>query len=361
MRSNIITQKIRVKLLLSIVICYIVAVYCSMFSVSFIKSILVDDTKALSKTTEDIFSFSYFAVYIIAYILIFFFISKKKIEYIEYITKQVKIIADKNFSSTLEVRGDDEFAQLSRSINYMSIELKKKFEKERELEKSKTELITNISHDLRTPLTAIIGYLDLLKNEKYKNREEEKEYLISTYNLSIKLKMLIDELFEYTKLSSSGITLDLEEVDLGSILIQILGEYTPVFESKDLNIISDIDEKIPVKIDIEKIVRVFDNIFSNAQKYSVTPSNIIVNVKNKADTVCVSVSNKGEYIEQDKLSKIFENFYRMDVSRTSNIEGSGLGLAISKKIVDLHQGEIWAECHGDIITINISLPISYSE
>ena len=213
--------------------------------------------------------------------------------------------------------------------------------------------------DLRTPLTAIIGYLDILKNKKHKDIEQESEYLNSTYNLSIKLKKLIDELFEYTKLSSSGIELKFEEVDLGLILNQMLGEYTPVFEAKGLSIIKDINEELYTKIDIEKIVRVFDNVLNNAEKYSIKPSQIIVNAETKSEAIYISISNKGEHIEQDKLNKMFEKFYRADVSRSSNVEGSGLGLAISKKIIELHNGEIWGECDGEMIRIYIKLPISH--
>lgn len=241
----------------------------------------------------------------------------------------------------------------------MSLDLKNKFEHERKIENTKTELITNVSHDLRTPLTAIIGYLDILKSKKYRDKEEENEYLNSTYNLSIKLKKLIDELFEYTKLSSNGIELKLEKVNLSSILTQMLGEYTPVLEAKGLRIKADINEELHTKIDIEKIVRVFDNILSNAEKYSIKPSDIVVKAENKVGSAYISISNKGERIKQDKLSKMFEKFYRADISRSSNIEGSGLGLAISKKIVELHNGQIWAGSHDDMITIHIKLPISH--
>lgn len=297
-----------------------------------------------------------FAVGIIVFFVTFLLLVNNKIKYIKYISEQVGKIANEELGLSLKVRGNDELAELCKSINSMSKQLKDKFEYEREIENTKNELITNISHDLRTPLTAIIGYLDILKNEKYKSREDEREYITSTYNLSIKLKKLIDELFDYTKLSSSDIALELEEVDLSSILMQMLGEYTPVLEAKGLRIITDIEKEIPAKIDIEKIVRVFDNILSNAEKYSIKPSEINVKAENKSGYAGISISNEGEHIEQDKLNKMFEKFYRVDISRSSYNEGTGLGLAISKKIVELHNGQIWAECDGNIITINVRLP-----
>ena len=130
-----------------------------------------------------------------------------------------------------------------------------------------------------------------------------------------------------------------------------------MLESKDLRVVTQIsDAELPVKVDVEKMVRVFENILSNAEKYSSKPSEIIVKTDNKGDYVVISISNKGEHLEQDKLNRMFEKFYRVDISRSSNIEGSGLGLAISKKIVELHDGQIWADCDSDIVTINVILP-----
>lgn len=292
------------------------------------------------------------------FVLFFLLISGKHINYINYIAKQVKLIANGNLGKILEVRGNDELAQLCININSMSKELKDKFEHERDLESAKSELITNVSHDLRTPLTPIIAYLDILRNEKFTTREEEKEYLNSSYNLSIKLKNLIDELFEYTKLSSKEVHLDLAAVNILPILNQIIGEYSPIIESKGLKVVTKLPNvELLVNIDVEKIVRVFENILSNAEKYALRPSDIIFEGDIINNDVVISISNKSEHLNQDKLDKMFEKFYRVDISRSSNVEGSGLGLAICKKIVELHKGQIWAECKEDIITIYIKLPI----
>ncbi|MBL4931790.1 HAMP domain-containing sensor histidine kinase [Clostridium paridis] len=290
------------------------------------------------------------------FILFFLLLSNRHIKYIRYMAKEIKAIASGNLGQQLEVKGKDELAELCVNINFMSKELKDKFEYERELEKNKAELITNISHDLRTPLTPIIAYLDILKSEKFTTKEELNEYLNSSFNLSIKLKTLIDELFEYTKLSNREINLELVKVNICPIINQIIGEYSPMLENKGLKVIPrSFDEEIFVNIDIEKIVRVFENILSNAEKYSFKPSDILINLEKDKDNIIVSISNKGEHLNQDELNKIFEKFYRVDVSRSNKIQGSGLGLAISKKIVELHGGEMWAECKRDIITVFIKL------
>ncbi|MCT8977227.1 HAMP domain-containing histidine kinase [Clostridium sp. CX1] len=359
MKSNIFTRRISIQLILA----FVISVFFGFLSV-FVFAAFIAQPYILAKANSitileyNIIALIIFAIGIAVFLIMFLLLVNNKIKYIKYISKQVSKIANEELGLSLKVRGNDELAELCKNINIMSKQLKEKFDYERELENTKNELITNVSHDLRTPLTAIIGYLDILTNEKYKAKEE-KEYLNSAYNLSIKLKKLIDELFEYTKLSSSDIFLELVETDIGSILIQILGEYAPVFETKGLGIITYIcDTKLPVKVDIEKIIRVFDNVLGNAEKYSNKPSDIIVRAYRNEDNIIISVSNKGKDIKKDKLDKMFEKFYRMDNSRSSKIEGSGLGLAISKKIVELHNGQIGAESNEDIVTINIRLPIA---
>jgi len=235
--------------------------------------------------------------------------SSRHIKYINYITNEIKLITSKNLGQTLQVRGNDELSELCININLMSKELKDKFEYERRLEREKSELITNVSHDLRTPLTPIIAYLDILRNEKFNTKEQANEYINSSYNLSIKLKKLIDELFEYTKLSNSGVALEFVEVDICPILNQIIGEYTPMLENKEVKVITNIpNDELPVNIDIEKIIRVFDNILSNTEKYSFKPSDIIISVENNIDNIVISFSNKGEHIHRIHWIRCLKNF-----------------------------------------------------
>ncbi|MHC1681454.1 MAG: sensor histidine kinase [Clostridiaceae bacterium] len=359
MKNPIKTRSLGINLLIKIAFSILISL--GIYSVvSYIFCLIyINNLKNLSILLINLICFGIFIAAIIVSIIIFLLLIRREIKYINYIKKQVKFIANRNLGATLEVRGQDELAELCESINYMSLELKRSFEKERELENTKNELITNISHDLRTPLTAIIGYLDILKNEKFDNKESEKEYLNSTYNLSIKLKKLIDALFEYTRLSNSEIKLNLDRVDINAVLNQLLGECTPVFERKGLKIIKDFSEKEQIiEVDIEKIIRVFDNILSNAEKYSYTCSDILIKVKNNNDHILFSFLNKSDPISKENLSKVFDRFYRVDVSRTNKIPGSGLGLAISKRIVELHHGRIWIECSEDTIKVNITLPIN---
>lgn len=359
MKNPIKTRSLGVNLLIKITFSIFVSTFIYLTS-SYTSCLVIIHNR--NNINDLLINLIYLAIFVIAtmvFIITFLLLIRREIKYINYIGKHVKFIANRNLGTTLEIRGRDELAELCKSINYMSLELKRSFEKERELENTKNELITNISHDLRTPLTAIIGYLDILKNEKFGNKESEKEYLNSTYNLAIKLKKLIDELFEYTRLSNSEIKLNFESVDINAVLNQLLGEYTPVFERKGLKIIKDFPDKEQIaEVDIEKIIRVFDNILSNAEKYSYKSSDISITIENNNKNILFSFSNKCDPISQESLAKIFDRFYRVDVSRQSKIPGSGLGLAISKRIVELHHGQILVEYYGDTIKINIRLPIN---
>lgn len=171
----------------------------------------------------------------------------------KHITESVHHIANGNLGLTIRTESRDELTQLAQHINYMSEELENKFEHERQLERVKSELISSVSHDLRTPLTSIIGYLDLLKKEQYNSKAQFQEYLETIYSKSQRLKYLIDELFEYTHLSSPDVTLNRSKTDLSALLEQITGEYIPIFEKEQLTVRKSItEEHVPVCIDIER-------------------------------------------------------------------------------------------------------------
>ena len=193
-------------------------------------------------------------------------------------------IANGKLGLTIEMKGNDELSRLAENVNSMSTELANKFEYERQLEMAKNELITNISHDLRSPLTSIIGYLDLLRKGKYSNQNQLIEYLDTSYSKSKKLESLINELFEYTRLSSPDVKLNMNEADLAGLLEQLIGEYVPIFEKEKLTVVKAIPEDtILAAIDVEKMVRVYENLFMNAIKYSVKPSklSIILDVRDQ--------------------------------------------------------------------------------
>lgn len=293
---------------------------------------------------------------IVIFIILFLLLTRNKMQYIEDISQGLIEISKGDLNYRVPSKGNDELSTLSANINNMAYELNSKIEKERSAEKAKNELITNVSHDLRTPLTSIMGYLGLLKNKKYESEDQMEEYLDIAYNKSEKLKILIEDLFEYTKLTNEKINLEKEPVALNEFLEQLVEEMVPIFEENNLTLLTDIPkEKLIVDVDINKILRVFENLLMNAVKYSVKPSEINVKLYRENTFAVVCTENIGEHIQENDLKKIFDRFYRLEKSRSTSTGGSGLGLAIAKSIVELHGGEIEAKCEGKKISFFVKL------
>ncbi|WP_142413342.1 sensor histidine kinase [Hathewaya massiliensis] len=293
----------------------------------------------------------------IIFILVFLTITKKKIEYIEYISNSLREISKGDLEYNVEVKGYDELAILASDINYMEREIKEKIENERLAEKTKSELITNVSHDLRTPLTSVMGYMGLVKDKKYSSEEEREEYLNIAYNKAEKLKILIEDLFQYTKMNNQGLSLDKREIDINELIRQLIMELSPTAEEKNIEFLDNMGNKrVIINVDGDKISRVFENILSNAVKYSPSGEKISILCEDTSVSTIITVENLcGNGITKEELDKIFERFYRGDKSRNSDTGGSGLGLAIAKSIVDMHGGDIWANLNGDMVSFNVRL------
>lgn len=300
-----------------------------------------------------------FFIGVIVFIFLFFYITKRKMKQIEAMAQGVNEIAKGNLAYRIEEKGQDEMALLTKNINQMAEELMVNIEKEREIEKQKNELITNVSHDLRTPLTSIMGYLRLLRDAKYDNREQYDEYIKIAFSKSEQLKNLIEDLFEYTKLTNESIVLEKQEVCINEMLDQLIEELVPQAEEHGLSFAKEFPEdRIYANIDSEKIVRVFDNLLMNAIKYSKDEGEITVSLRKEETNIQISVANQSEEFTKEELKNLFERFYKKDQSRSRISEGSGLGLAIAKSIVDLQGGEIRVEYEDGVVRFIISLPVA---
>lgn len=359
MRKVAFRNRLTVKLLFISVISLVVSiVVTNLTSQLAIYLVSIKEPIELSMLQVSLLMIFLLSTAILTFIFVFILLVRKKIRYLKSISETVQHIANGKLGLTIEINGRDELTQLAGNINYMSKELEDKFIHERQLEIAKNELITNISHDLRTPLTSIIGYLNLIKNGQYENKDQFHEYFETIYSKSHRLKHLIDELFEFTRLSSPDAMLNLSKVDLASLLQQIVGEYIPMFEEEQLTVRSSItDEDIPVVIDVEKMVRVYENLIMNAIKYSMKPSEIQISFKSKGNTAVLQVSNRVKNPPKEDVNKMFERFFRGDKARM-DAQGTGLGLSISKRIVELHDGIIHAEYKEGWINFIVEHPLN---
>ncbi|MGE8207634.1 sensor histidine kinase [Heyndrickxia sp. NPDC080065] len=353
MRVKRFWNKISIKLLIAIIISFAISLFIAYIILYNLNRFHLLPPNRLSVDQYNLIVNTLTVVVILSFIISFLLIIRNKIKYLKLITSSVQNIANGKLGSTIVIKGDDELAQLSRNINLMSKELENKFEHERQIENAKNELITNISHDLRTPLTSIIGYLDLLRKKEYKDDEQLTDYVETIYSKSQELKSLINELFEYTKLTSPDIKLNLTVIDLGGLLEQIIGEYIPIFEKAGLRIQKSIPvEDLLVTMDVEEMVRVYDNLFMNAKIYSIKPSFIKINLDSDGKNAFLSISNQVEELPVEDVNLLFERFYRGDQARIED-GGAGLGLAISKRIVEIHGGTITVDYKAGWLTFII--------
>jgi signal transduction histidine kinase len=288
-----------------------------------------------------------FPLGIIIFLIIFFLLTYGRVKYINKLSKGVIEIAKGDFNYRVEIKGKDELSLLGKNINYMTEELKQSKEREKKIEKNKDRLIVSVSHDLRTPLTSIIGYIKLIK-ENSKLDNDIKRYIDIIDNKADSLENLINDLFEYTKLIACDVKVEKINISLNEFMRQVVEGMMPICNENDLTILFQApEEELNVNVDPNKMVRVFENIITNAIRYSNKKSKICVKVSKYNNEAMVSIENEGKAIKKEEFNKIFEMFYRTDESRNKKTGGAGIGLSIAKSIVDLHEGRIWVECEGD--------------
>ena len=299
-------------------------------------------------------------VYVIMGIFIFavtfLLLQEKSIRYIDQISAAMQNISEGDLNTAVEVIGDDEFSCMAANLNKMVEEIRELMDKERESERTKNELITNVAHDLRTPLTSIIGYLELLSGPANIPPEMQKKYIDITYTKAKRLEKLIEDLFGFTKLNYGKISMKVSQVDIIKLLSQLLEEFYPNFADKNLSY--ELQSNVPVKVitaDGNLLARLFDNLINNAIKYGADGKRILVRVHATDQIVTVSVTNYGYVIPKDELPMIFDKFYRVEQSRSTNTGGTGLGLAIAKYIVDMHGGTIGvtSDLNGTVFTVRL--------
>lgn len=222
-------------------------------------------------------------------------------------------------------------------------------------EQRKNDLIVYLAHDLKTPLTSVIGYLNLLVDELDISAATRARYTGIALEKAERLEELINDFFDITRFNLTTLTLERENTNLSMMLEQIAFEFKPLLVDKDLEIVTELEHDVNIMCDRDKLERVFDNLLRNAINYSYSGTKLLLSMK-KEENVKIVVSNEGKTIPPEKLARIFEQFYRLDSSRSTATGGSGLGLAIAKEIVELHGGSITAESADERITFTLLLP-----
>jgi signal transduction histidine kinase len=277
----------------------------------------------------------------------------KKAGYFNKILLNTEELAAGKMGSDIPVKGKSVFAKHAADINTLRNSVKVSHKEQAKSERLKTELITNVSHDLRTPLTSIITYTELLKTPDLAP-EDRDSYIEILDRKSKRLKVLIDDLFEATKMASGNIELRKEKVDLIQLLQQALAEHNEALSQSSLQLrVSQPDHPVYAFVDGQKLWRVFDNLIGNILKYSLENSRVYISVKAEQEQAVLTFKNVTKYELGEDLDELFERFKRGDQSR--HTEGSGLGLAIAKSIVDLHEGSLDIEVDGDLFKVTVIL------
>lgn len=277
---------------------------------------------------------------------------------LRHVIDELHYIADGHFDHRISFVVKTDLQKVIDSINALVDSTVASMEEERQIEQSKDDLITNVSHDIRTPLTSIIGYLGLLKSSEL--NEDQTKYIQIAYNKALQMKALAEDLFEYTTLrSSTNNKLVLTPLHVNSMLEQVAAGFELEAEKKNItfNVITR-PRDLVIDADAKMIVRMLNNLISNALKYGhgATEINLIANKVNN-EFVELRVENNGEQIPKKSLQKIFDRFYRVESSRNLKTGGTGLGLAITKSIVDLHGGNIKCQSTAELTSFIIQLPL----
>lgn len=293
-------------------------------------------------------------VWLIGFSILFVYYLRKILSYIDTIVEASYKLSN-NDNDWIKLPND--LIEIEASFNQFKQVSNMNFRLAQDNEERKNNLVAYLAHDIKTPLTSLIGYLSLLDEVDDMPVRQRKKYIKIALDKSYRLDDLINELFDITRYNSKEMVISKDELNLNLMLEQIADDFYPVLKQSKKEIVIKSVDKIILNGDSDKLARVFNNVIKNAISYGKENSKITIEVLKKDNYANVIISNKGKKISEDVLNKIFEKFYRVDSSRTSNTGGSGLGLAIAKEIVELHNGKIWASSDDEATKFYIKLPI----
>ncbi|WML55100.1 HAMP domain-containing sensor histidine kinase [Neobacillus sp. PS3-12] len=275
--------------------------------------------------------------------LFFYLLTKRYSMYFKEISTGIRYLAHGDFSYRVQIKSNDEFENIAQDINQASEKLKEAIERGDFSESSKDQLVVNLAHDLRTPLTSVLGYLDLILKDENLTQEQVKHFLTIAFTKSQRLERLIDELFEITRMNYGILPIKKSHINLSDLLNQLKEELYPVFEKNDLIARMNVTPHLPILGDGELLARVFENLLINSNRYGNDGQFVDINGFIDSGNVVVQIVNYGDPIPQNELPHLFDMFYTGDKARTHQGGGTGIGLFIAKNIVEQHNGTITAE------------------
>ncbi|WP_395387397.1 sensor histidine kinase [Pediococcus parvulus] len=278
---------------------------------------------------------------------------------LRHIIGELHYIADGHFDHRIPFTLKGDHQRVVDSVNALVDSVIESMNEERKIEQSKDELITNVSHDLRTPLTSIIGYLGLIENQQYKNEDDVLKYTHTAFLKAEQMKSLVEDLFEYTKVRQASTKMTFNQISVEPMLEQLAASFELEAEKKGMEIDAKATPKnIKIEGDSEKLGRLFNNLILNALKYAKGGKHINLEATQKGDQIIFKVSNDGEQIPEKSLKHLFERFYRVESSRSKATGGTGLGLAIAQSIVELHHGKMSVTSSEKLTSFKVELPVT---
>ena len=287
------------------------------------------------------------------YVLILFVVMARAVLQLERLFESGKRLAEGDLDYQIDTRNMNwKFKQHAQNLNHIRLGISRAVENEMKSERMKTELITNVSHDIKTPLTSIINYVDLLKKEDLNNKMA-LEYIEVLDRQSKRLKKMTEDLVEASKASSGNIPVVLERLNIVEFLDQAIGEYAEIFQSKGLSVVvNSNNQKLYISADGKLLWRVFDNLFTNINKYAQVETRIYVDINEINDKVTLTIKNISSEPLNISADELLERFVRGDSSRTT--EGSGLGLSITRSLLELQRAQFMLDIDGDMFKAKIT-------
>ncbi|WP_195267229.1 HAMP domain-containing sensor histidine kinase [Eubacterium sp. 1001713B170207_170306_E7] len=294
------------------------------------------------------------AGYVLLLCVIFYWGMTRFTRYFEEISRGIDALAEERDT---DIELPEELDVMAKKLNQVRQSLEKRTRDAREAEQRKNDLVVYLAHDIKTPLTSVIGYLNILEEAPDMPLEQRAKYTRITLDKACRLEQLINEFFDITRFNLQTVVLEKERIHLSYMLMQLVDEFYPLFTAQNKRAELKTDGSIDLEGDADKLARVFNNVLKNAVAYSDPDTVIAIEAKEVGDTAVVTFKNRGRTIPPHKLESIFEKFYRLDTARSTASGGAGLGLAIAREIVGAHGGDIRAESVDGLTTFTVTLPL----